>query len=600
MNKTSLATGLTLTLCATNLRAEPVYDLPEITVTANQTETDAARSGTTVEVVTAQELNQAPETRLIDTLTTLPGVSQSSNGGLGTSANIRIRGLGGSYVPVLIDGIDVTDPASSGNGFAWGGVTSLGYGRVEVLKGSQSARFGMGAIGGVINLQTTRATQDGTHVQSVLEYGSFNTRKASYGVTSRSERAELALTFSHVQTDGFSANSAGTEDDGYKSNQLNFFAAYDVSDNFRIGINGFVGKSEGEFDEWGGDGALPYDETNESTIKGLRLFADFTTGAVDHKIALSTYETDRTSSSNGFDTPFNGKRQKFEYLGSYQANDRYTLNFGVDHMREETTGASADNTGVFGEALIAPSDAVDIALSLRHDEHSDFGGFNSARVALSWRIQPDLILRASASNGFRAPTLYQLTSVYGDATFQPETSTSFDLGLEKQFGAGFVKATLFHTNIDNQIFFDGGSTRCTSGFGCYEVQDFTSKGVELSGAYDITDRVTLTGNYTYTDAQDATGAQALRVPKHDFELGLDAAITDRLTMGVSLNHVADRTDTVGAVPDYTVVNLGATYDLNDNAQVYLRVENLTDEGYETAAGYSTSGRAAYFGLRANF
>ncbi len=600
MNKTSLATGLSLTLAATGLTAQQVYDLPEIVVTANQTETTAERTGTTVEIVTAEDLQDAPQTRLAETLTALPGISQSSNGGLGTSTNIRIRGLGGAYVPVLIDGIDVTDPASSGNGFGWGGVTALGFGRVEVLKGSQSARFGMGAVGGVVNLTTTRATEDGTHVQSVLEYGSFNTRKASYGITSRSDRAELALTFAHVKTDGFSANSAGTEDDGFKSNQLNFFAAYDVTDNFRIGLNGFVTDSEGEFDEWGGDGALPYDETNEATTKGLRLFTEFATGAVDHTLAVSVYETDRTSSSNGWVTPFYGKRQKLEYLGSYVAADRYTLNFGFDHAKEETTGASADNTGVFTEALFALTEALDIAVSVRHDENSDFGGYNSGRVALSYRIQPDLILRASASTGFRAPTLYQLTSVYGDPTFQPETSVSYDLGLEKQFGAGFVKATLFHTTIDNQIFWDGSSVRCASGFGCYEVQDSTSKGVELSGEYDLNDRVTLKGSYTYTDAADAAGVQALRVPKHDLELGVDADITDRLTMGVSLNHVADRTDTVGAVPDYTVVNMGASFDLNDNAQVYLRVENLTDEDYETAAGYATSGRAAYFGLRANF
>lgn len=600
MNKTNLATGLTLAICTTGATAQQVYDLPEIVVTANQTETNADRTGTTIEVVTETDLNASPSTRLADTLTALPGITQSSNGGLGTTTNIRIRGLGGAYVPVIVDGIDVTDPASSGNGFAWGGVTSLGYGRVEVLKGSQSARFGMGAVGGVVNLETTRATQDGTHVQSVLEYGSFNTRKASYAVTTRTDRAELALTFAHVKTDGFSANSAGTEDDGFKSNQLNFFAAYDVSDNFRIGINGFAGKSEGEFDESGGDGALPYDEYNKATTKGLRLFSDFTTGAVDHKIALSTYETDRTSASNGWVTPFYGKRQKLEYLGSYKASDRYTLNFGLDHAREETTGASSDNTGLFIEALYAPTDALDIAVSARHDEHSDFGGYNSGRIALSWRIQPDLILRASAATGFRAPTLYQLTSAYGNPAFQPETSVSYDLGLEKKFGNGFVKATLFHTKIDNQIFWDNASVRCASGFGCYEVQDFTSKGVELSGAYDLSDRVTLTGSYTYTDATDAAGVQALRVPKHDLELGLDAAITDRLTMGVSLNHLADRTDTVGAVPDYTVVNMGASFDLNDNAQLYLRVENLLDEDYETAAGYATSGRAAYFGLRANF
>ncbi len=81
---------------------------------------------------------------------------------------------------------------------------------------------------------------------------------------------------------------------------------------------------------------------------------------------------------------------------------------------------------------------------------------------------------------------------------------------------------------------------------------------------------------------------------------MNAELGSKTTGGISINHVADRMDTVGAVPDYTVVNAHVAYQINDNAQAYLRVVNLTDEAYETAAGYSTSGRAFYFGLRASF
>jgi len=49
-----------------------------------------------------------------------------------------------------------------------------------------------------------------------------------------------------------------------------------------------------------------------------------------------------------------------------------------------------------------------------------------------------------------------------------------------------------------------------------------------------------------------------------------------------------------------VVGAGLSYDMNDMTQAYLRIENLFDEDYETAGGYNTPGRSAFFGVRAEF
>ncbi|MDF1803426.1 TonB-dependent receptor plug domain-containing protein [Thalassovita sp.] len=602
MTRLTLMTSCALVAIATAPAvAEEVYDLGEITVTANQGETVLERSGTTVEIVDEAEILAEPGNRLSDVLTGLPGVTASSNGGLGTSTNLRIRGLGGAYVPVLLDGIDISDPASSGSGFDWGGTTASNISRIEVLKGSQSARFGINAVGGVVSLQSWTPTKDGVSGQATVEYGTYNTRRAGFSLGLRTERTELSIGLSSVTTDGFSANAAGTEDDGYEETTVNLRAVYHLSDTALIGLTGFYRDAEGEFDEWSGDGALPYDEINTREAKGVRLFSEFMTGNVSHALAYSYFETDRVSSSNGFDTPFDGDRKKLEYKASFDLGSMLTMHLGADNTREEASGVSAEVTGVFAEAVYTPTDAVDIVASVRHEDLSDFDNKTTGRIALAWRIQDDLILRAQAATGYKPPSLYQLTSAYGDTTFQPEESTSFELGLEKRLGGSdFIRATLFQTDIDGQVYWDYGSTRCGSGFGCYEVQDFTAKGLELSGQIALNDRVDLVASYTLTDTSDGTGAQALRVPRHDLEVGVNAELGSKTTGGISVNHVADRMDTVGAVPDYTVVNAHVAYQINDNTQAYLRVVNLTDEDYETAAGYSTSGRAFYFGLRASF
>ena len=129
----------------------------------------------------------------------------------------------------------------------------------------------------------------------------------------------------------------------------------------------------------------------------------------------------------------------------------------------------------------------------------------------------------------------------------------------------------------------------------------TSKGVELSGAWMIGNDVRLFANYTYTDATDATGARLLRVPRHDAAIGIEAGFATRWTGTLSLRHVAGRPAEWGTpMPDYTVVNASLGYALTDRATAYLRIENLTDESYQTAAGYNAAGRAVFAGVRAAF
>ena len=180
--------------------AQEAFDLDTITVIANQTETALERSGSTVEVLPAEEVRDAPTARVGDFLTFQPGISASATGPLGTTSTVRIRGLGGAYVPVLIDGIDVTDPASSGGGFDFGGLTNAGLGRIEVLKGSQSARFGLNAVGGVINIESLRPTEDGVHGFAEVEAGRYDFQRGVLGLTARTDRTDLSFSISRTES----------------------------------------------------------------------------------------------------------------------------------------------------------------------------------------------------------------------------------------------------------------------------------------------------------------------------------------------------------------------------------------------------------------
>ena len=153
------ASLLALILSAPSLHAQ-TFDLGEIVVFANQTETEADRVGVTVEVLDAEEIATSPTASVAETLSRLPGVATNRNGGLGKLTGMRIRGLNDRYIGVRINGFDVSDPSSTQTAYNWGGLSGAGLTRIEVLKGPQSTLWGTDAIGGVVSI-TTKSPDEG-------------------------------------------------------------------------------------------------------------------------------------------------------------------------------------------------------------------------------------------------------------------------------------------------------------------------------------------------------------------------------------------------------------------------------------------------------
>ncbi len=594
------------TVAPSAARAQETIDLEMITVYASQSDVALERTGASVDVVEEEALEAAPQTRLADYLATLPGVSVSSNGGMGATTTVRLRGLAGAYVPVLINGIDVTDPSGTQTSFDWSNLVMGDIARVEVVKGSQSALYGSEAIGGLIAITTARAPEEpGTSTTLRVEAGSHNTRRAGLSVGTATERSGLAFSLSRATSDGFSAIEAPgySEDDSYSGTQFTFDGYVDLTDTLRVGVAAYALEAEAEYDA-GAFAAAPESGLAKTTTRAVRTYAALTTGNVDHSLDLTRFRIDRDTTADGATTSFDGERDAVAYKGTTQLGAT-TLSFGADWTREDTeSGNETTVSGLFAEALYAPRDDLDLSLSLRHDNHSEFGGQTSARAALAWRPVTDLTLRAVLSNGFRAPSLYELYEpTYGNAGLKPETSRNAELGVEKTFGNGAsASATLFYTEIEDLIGF-------TFPAGYVQTSGTTvTKGLELSGRVPVSSRVTLTGAFTFTDSRDPGDDPRLRVPRYDLSVGVDAQVTDRLRTSLTVQHIADLPDDYGLtsftpdrdVKDYTLLNASANFAITDNVSAYLRVENLTDADYQVIPDFQTSDRAAYFGVVASF
>ena len=598
MKRTLLASAALTALITAPALAEEVYDLDAIVVSPSLAPVDIARTGATIEVIEEDEIEDT-DTTLIQTLSREPGVSFSANGGMGTNATLRIRGLDNNYVGVRFDGIDVTDPSSTQTSFNFGGMTSAGIGRIEILKGSQSAIHGSEAIGGVINITSKRPTELGFSGSVGGEMGSFGTRSANFNTAYMNDRAEISFSLSRFHTDGISTRAGDTEKDGYDQTMMTLAARYALTDTVTVGASALWRDYEVEIDRSTTDNS----GINYGTQKGARLFTEFQTGAVSHQLSYSVYDTERLD-PGGWTTSFYGDRKQIEYLGTADLSAASSLSFGLDQTKEgfdlPTTTGEITTRSAFAELMMQPSDNVDLSFALRHDDHSMFGGETTGRLAAVWHLADGLRLRAVYGTGFRAPSLYELYGPYGNSALQPETSRSAELGIEKTYGdKAMVRATIFHTEIDNLIQYDFA----TSGYN--QVPGTTkTKGLELAGDYALTDALSLYGSYTYTDAKN-NGTRLVRVPKHDLVIGADVAFGNGVSGNAEVQHVADVVPSAYAptghkVGGYTLVNLGLSYAINDATEAYLRIENLFDEDYETAGGYNTPGRAAYFGLRASF
>jgi vitamin B12 transporter len=587
---------------------QSVFDLGEIVFSAEFGETTLEETGATVSVVTREELEATGETRVIDYIARLPGVDVRARGPIGSLTSITIRGAGQNYVRVLVDGIDVSDLSGPQAAFDFGSLTTSDISRIELLRGGQSAIYGSEAIGGVINITTLRAEEEGVNQFASIETGSYNSYRGSYGVAVRQGPLDYALTLTRTQTDGFSAadeNDGNTEADGFESNRLSFSLGHDLQNGGRVGLNGFVESARVEFDEQFPISDGSPDEVSYNESFGLRAYLELPTGAVDSTFAATYYQIERdvrgSTTFGPAENIYTGERIALSYLGALDLDQSTSLRFGLDATRETFSqggtfgpgGGESETVGLFGELAWSPNDSFDLSATLRYDDHSQFGGLTSARFAASWRPDEAWIIRASAAQSFRAPSLYELYGPFGEPTLQPEESHSFDLGVERRLAQdAFVRATLFYNQTDNLIDFPFPYAQVPG--------TVRRRGVELEFGAPITNAWRLDGSYTYTTGRNppltAGNAWNLEFPENDLSLTLTGDMTERLSAALSVQSVWNRP----TLSDYTIVNATFTYALSDDVDAYLRIDNILDEQYQLTRGYGTSDRAFYLGLRARF
>ena len=125
-----------------------------VVVSATRLATPVTDVGSSITVITAQDIVARQQQSLSDVLRDVPGLSLVQSGGAGALTSIFLRGTNSNHTKVLLDGIDIGDPSNPTGAADISKLLAGDIARVEVLRGPQSGLYGSGAIGGVIWITT--------------------------------------------------------------------------------------------------------------------------------------------------------------------------------------------------------------------------------------------------------------------------------------------------------------------------------------------------------------------------------------------------------------------------------------------------------------
>lgn len=609
--------------------------LADVIVTANRTEQPLERVGASVTVLNQAAIEAAQSTALVELLERTPGVSFARNGGVGTTAGVFIRG-GESYHTVLVvDGVKLNDPSSTQGGANFGGLLTGDIARIEVLRGAQSTLWGSQAIGGVVNVITAEPTE-AFEAGLDAETGSRGTTYLRGGIGGANERLIWRLAGGYYETDGFSAYRHGTENDGYENGSLSGRARVRLTDAVSLDLRAVYSDGRADFDGWGVDSREYGDSRELVAYAGLNI--DLLGGRFRSRFGHAYTDIDRENYNPAEASPLTfesaGVNRRWEYQGTFAVTEALSAVFGLEsessRMRTRSPSAWTPNPAftrgeagldsAYGQLQWTVVPGLTLTGGLRYDDHDAYGDHLLGQAAVAWTPNDGAtVVRASWGQGFRAPGLYELYSEYGNLTLEPEEIDSWEIGVEQRLPGdrGAVSATAFAREGDNDIRYFScafGTTDplCTvngvSRWGYYaNIQKTETKGVELAGRLALTDWFELGGNYTWTDATNASGAdkgkQLVRRPEHMGNLAATVILPAGVRATLAARHVgktfANAANTV-TLDSYTLADLRASWAVNDTVELYGRVENLFDQDYEVVPDYGVAGRGAFIGVRVRF
>ena len=604
---------------------EEVAELKEVVVTATRVPILEKEVGSSVTVITEEEIEAKGYSTVKEVLKGSLGLDVVSTGGPGAETSVFLRGANSYHTLVLIDGMGVGDPSLPQRQFNFANLTVDNIERVEIVRGPQSVLYGADAMGGVINIITKRGEKR-PYLYMGAEAGSYSTWRGLAGTGFASEKADFSLAYSHTRTDGFSAADedlpGNVEDDSWENTTVCTRAGVTPSDWIDMGVSFRFQKGRTDLDMGGG----PYRDVEDYHLNRREVFGRpyinavafdgiweqiFAYGFVDHR---GEYINDPWG-----DSSYEGEKHEISWQHNLYIKEANTLTAGIEYekegMQSETPVGRMDESAythsLFAQDQIRLSDASFTTAGARWDRHKEFGSHVTFRVTQAFVTdKTGTKVKGSFGTGFRAPSLYELNAPafwgmpVGNPALDPEKSKGWDAGVEQSLldDRLTVGVTYFANGFDDLINY-------VYGLGYVNIEEAETRGVEAFIEAIPVKGLSTQLSYTYTETEDDQGERLIRRPLNKVGLNVCYRFLDgRGTANLDIPYVGERDDMdFSAFParrvsldDYAVVNLRGSFKVHRDLEVFGRIENLFDEDYEQAFGYGTPGFSAYGGMKLTF
>lgn len=633
---TASLAALVLTTGAFSVQAESTppnfYSLNEVVVTASRTPEKKIDTNADVAVVTAKEIEQKHFDDVAQAVKNVPGVFIASHGASGQSYNSdQIYINGSSNVVVLVDGIRRN---TNGNSLMNASIAELvamdSVDHIEVLKGSSSTLYGSDAQGGVINIITKEAKEDG--VKTTLRTSFGDNSKEKYTLYNAGKEGNVFWSIEGGKELG------GTFKDGWGRKIINHLNAehYNAKLGYEFGNDSDIVVN---YEKYKTDYTKPsYGSNDRKAVAGKKnndaLNLQYTAKIRDNLTNLFSVYRNRTtfdipSQPWGMDMKTTGVSDQLTYTLNKQ-----TLTGGFDWYKDEVPfyydntgisevqGTSIHNIAFYLQDKIALTNQWNITPGVRVDHHSTFGTHTSPSLSVGFKQSENTNYYVNYKTFFVAPNLYQLfgSDAYfghvGNKNLKPQEGSTIEFGINHNFGDNLTGTfNVYHTHAKNILYADPSDNYHYANGGKSSLNGFT---INLDKKFSSHWAAGIGYSYLHIPAKEGQNINFNgSLPESTLNINVDYT-TPKFNISLSgrgiMNRYGTKADWSGKptkmsnYANYWVWDLAANYQFTKEATLFARVNNIFEQFYTDIGSsqdpygtwYSAPGRNLEIGLQFQF
>jgi iron complex outermembrane receptor protein len=603
-------------------QTEPPVELPGMLITATRSEQPENRLPAGVTVITQAEIERSGAKHVVEVLRNRGAIQVTDTFGDGSRSLVGIRGFGEnahSNTLVLVDGRRLSNPDIAGSDL--NSIALKDVERIEIIEGSAGALYGDQAVGGVINIITRRPESFGA--TAGLLAGSYDAYGLQASVHDRLDALSYRLSVEKRQGDNYRDHNAldygnllGRLDYALGTGNL-FLELGAIREDLET--PGALLGAEVKADRRQASANFREDFSDTDTdVLRLGLAQPFTQhwsfeGELTRRDSDGTF---RLSSVFGPETQDATQDRRItgfapRLVGRYPMAGREALaTVGIDAQDADYELVSRFGPqrneqqlrDLYAQGIVPVAIGLDLALGVRRskveNELQDGGAFaiypngqkvddrvTAKQLGLTWR--PDRYWRGFIryDENFRyakVDEFFASGAAPGVVLLDTQTGESLELGGEWGDGYWRFKGVLYRLDLEDEIAFDPvsftninlGRTRRDGVL--LETGGAVAKDLELSAGYHYVDAAVESGAFKGNDIPLAVRQSARLALNHRWDAALDL-----FAEGIATGRRAfsgDFNNTLGKLPGYGLLNLGARYTMGQ-WRLQARLNNVLDKKY---------------------